>query len=62
MWNDDAKVIELICQENFGSCCTVLVQPKAELLGACVLMEKKAIYLFSLENCFMQCLLHEKVV
>ena len=31
--------IELICQENFGSCCRVLVQPKTEkLLGACVVM------------------------
>ena len=45
--------IELICQENFGSWCRVLVQPKAEkLLGACVVMYGEQSYLFSLEKLF----------
>ena len=45
--------IELICQENSGSCCGVQVQPKAEkLLGACVLMHGEQSYLFNLEVLF----------
>ena len=45
--------VQIICQENFGSHCRVLVHSKAEkLLDACVLMHGKQSYLFTLEKLF----------